>query len=487
MLAPLVAAADRRALGHEAFEALVEAEVARARFFGRKVSLLFLRPRRDEQAGPAPLGPDAVLQHLRAVDRVGRYGGSDLEVLFPEFGAEEAAAWARTLSAGGGRRLSWGVAEFPASAASSEELMQAARRALRDAEQRSGVSEARPPARSESRSAKGGPVFASAPMKAVFELAERLSRNLIPVLIHGETGTGKELIARTLHRSGPRKDKPLCSVNCGAIPAQLVESTLFGHEKGAFTGALKAQKGVFESAHGGTLFLDEIGELPLPVQAALLRVLESKTFCRVGSNAEVSVDVRLVAATHKDLEAMCSKGAFRQDLLFRLNAMTVDVPPLRDRPEDVIPLAEHFLAEANQANGTAVADFDPEALRALTGYAWPGNVRELRNVVERAVVIARETRVMIADLPERIQRTPEAPEEIVQTAPAEAAGADEDAAETELDRRDYKSKMQEAEARIILAALRDAGNNQTQAARLLGMPRRTLVEKIRLLGLRRAD
>jgi DNA-binding NtrC family response regulator len=318
-------------------------------------------------------------------------------------------------------------------------------------------------------------------MISVFNTVTRLARSPIPVLLLGETGTGKEVVARAIHERSPRRARPMVCVNCGAIPAQLVESTLFGHERGAFTGASQQQRGIFEAADGGTVLLDEIGELPPAAQAALLRVLETRRVVRVGSSREIEVDVRVVAATHRDLEAMCASGGFRLDLLYRLNAMTLTIPPLRARPEEIKPLTLRFLHQANEANGLALRGVEPAALALLQRYPWPGNVRELRNAIERAAILAEGERVAEQDLPERVRGTHvaepgadrEAMSEGEEPAPALAEGAD------------IRARLLRYEAKLIVEALRDTQWNQTEAAHALGMPLRTLVHKIKTLGIRK--
>jgi len=300
------------------------------------------------------------------------------------------------------------------------------------------------------------------------------------VLLHGETGTGKEVVSRAIHLGGTRRERPLVSVNCGAIPRELVESTLFGHERGAFTGASQQHRGVFEAADGGTVLLDEIAELPPAAQAALLRVLEAKRVTRVGSTKEIEVDVRVIAATHRDLDAMCEKAQFRRDLLYRLNVMTITIPPLRARTEEIPALARRFLGDANLANGREVRAIGPEAMALLERYAWPGNVRELRNVVERAVVIAEADVITAQDLPEAIRvpsamvvgRAAVASPPPTRTEPPPAPG-------------DMKSQMQRHEATVIFDALRKAAWNQSEAARELRIPLRTLVHKIKLYGIKK--
>jgi transcriptional regulator with GAF, ATPase, and Fis domain len=301
------------------------------------------------------------------------------------------------------------------------------------------------------------------------------------VLLQGETGSGKEVVARAIHERSARRNQPLIFVNCGAIPSQLVESTLFGHEKGAFTGATSQSQGVFESAAGGTVLLDEIGELPAGAQAALLRVLETKRIVRVGSAREVAVDVRVVAATHRDLEAMCESGGFRLDLLYRLNAMTLVVPPLRARRQDVAALARRFLDHANEANGRTIRGFEPEVVELLEAYPWPGNVRELKNAIERAVVVARDATISISDLPDRIRgavdgrsaRPTTAIDSPARPEPAQTADAP------------FRDAVQRFETQLILDALKQTSGSQTAAARLLQMPLRTFIHKMNSYGIKK--
>jgi transcriptional regulator with PAS, ATPase and Fis domain len=258
-------------------------------------------------------------------------------------------------------------------------------------------------------------------------------------------------------------------INCAAIPSQLLESVLFGHERGAFTGADRRSRGLFEEADGGTVFLDEVAELSAAAQAALLRVLETRQLTRVGSHELVAVDIRVVAATHRDLEAMCTAGTFREDLLYRLNTMTIQIPPLRERPEEIAALVRLFLEQANRANDRQVKEIDPDALDLLRAYRWPGNVRELRNVIERAVVIAPAEVVSPADLPPRLRMPSGGP------GTAEAVEDEEG---------NLRERVKDYEAKLIREALAQAGGNQTEASRALGIPRRTLVRKIRDYGLK---
>jgi two-component system NtrC family response regulator len=288
------------------------------------------------------------------------------------------------------------------------------------------------------------------------------------VLIVGESGTGKELVARALHRASPRGKGPLVSINCAAFAENLLESELFGHERGAFTGATERKRGLLEVADGGTLFLDEIGEFPLSLQPKLLRVLQERRFRRVGGTAEIESDVRVVAATHRDLAAMLSFGTFREDLYYRLNVVTLSVPPLRERPEDVALLALHFLRRFGRELDRPVVSLRPEALKILQGYAWPGNVRELQNVIERGVLFCTGDTLKNADLPEPLRRsTGEA------TAPAVSL---------ELD-RPLPELLDAVEEDLIRRALVKARGVQAQAAELLGISRSNLQYKLKKFGL----
>jgi len=313
-------------------------------------------------------------------------------------------------------------------------------------------------------------------MLALFERARRAARGNAPLLIIGETGAGKELVARYAHEHSPRGERMLRAINCAAIPSALVESTLFGHEKGAFTGASCRVKGVFEEAHGSTVFLDEIGELALPAQAALLRVLETKRITRVGSTAEIALDVRVIAATHRDLDAMVAEGTFRADLRHRLDVIALHVPPLRDRPGDLEPLVRHFLAQCSRDWAQDAQELATDAWRALRSYAWPGNVRELRNAIEHAAMACEGPLVTLADLPDRLRA--HAPTEgLSEEPPAMVSGADDV----------FAARVRAYEIELIQEALAATRGNRTHAAARLGMPLRTLVHKIRAYGLRKEE
>ena len=294
-------------------------------------------------------------------------------------------------------------------------------------------------------------IVASPAMQKVLDLIRRVARTSASVLITGETGAGKEIAARAIHAFSLRTNRPWVDFNCAALPEHLVESELFGHEKGAFSGADSAKAGLFELAHTGTLFLDEIGELEMRMQVKLLRVLDGVPYYRVGGQKKVAVDARIVAATNRDLDAMVEHRRFRSDLLYRLNQCTVCVPPLRDRRADIIPLAEYFLRQHSPD-----ATLSPEARQRLERYNWPGNIRELRNVLTRAAIEARDYEIGVGDLPHL------------------EPSADPAAA--------VESRLDGMERGAILAALRKTGGHQQKAAALLGISRRTLTRRLKLYG-----
>jgi transcriptional regulator with GAF, ATPase, and Fis domain len=295
-------------------------------------------------------------------------------------------------------------------------------------------------------------------------------------LLRGETGTGKEMVARAIHINSARESRPFVRVNCAALAPGVLESELFGHEKGSFTGAMARRLGRFEMADGGTLFLDEVGDLPSDVQVKLLRVLQEREFERVGGSETIKVDVRVVSATHRDLEKQIADGTFREDLYYRLNVFPIVLPPLRDRASDIAVLAEHFVQKYAPAAGKPVRGLDAGAVAALSGYAWPGNVRELENVIERALILARGAEITAADL-EFTRRpagtTPAAPAAQVVTAGARAVDGGRPLAE----------RLQEQERTAIVAAIDTAQGNIAHAARALGINRSTLYYRMRKHGL----
>jgi two-component system response regulator HydG len=311
-----------------------------------------------------------------------------------------------------------------------------------------------------------GLVGSSEPMKRVIEQIRKVAPTDTTVLVLGDSGTGKELVARALHESSTRREKPFVSVSCAAIPEGLLESELFGHEKGAFTGAVRKKLGRFELAHEGTLFLDEVGELPPPLQVKLLRVLQERKFERVGGEETVEVDVRLISATNRDLANMAQRGAFREDLYYRLDVVSVKLPALRERPGDVEELARHFLERSAQRHGRAVRGFTPEALELLRRHRWPGNVRELENVVEQALVFAESELVREEDLPETLRRAPPAPALPVPSG-----------------ERSLTEILEALEKELILAAYEKAKGVKAETARLLGIKPSALYYKLEKYGI----
>ncbi|MFZ5875296.1 MAG: sigma-54-dependent transcriptional regulator [Nitrospirota bacterium] len=301
-------------------------------------------------------------------------------------------------------------------------------------------------------------------MSRVFSLIERVAETDSTVLILGESGTGKELVARTIHFNGPRAEKPLVPVNCGAIPDALLESELFGHERGAFTGAHATRVGRFESADGGTIFLDEIGDMSQTLQVKLLRVLQERCFERVGGTKTIQVDVRVVAATNRDLEQAVREGRFREDLYYRLNVIPIVIPPLRERSDDIPLLFDHFLETCNARKRKAVTGIAPEAMRRLVNYPWPGNVRELENLVERLVILKGQGTIIMEDLPEKVVRGDSPTMPMVVFPP---------------DGVDLNRLVDAFEEDLIQRALKAAGGVKNRAAQLLRLNRTTLVEKMK--------
>jgi DNA-binding NtrC family response regulator len=305
-------------------------------------------------------------------------------------------------------------------------------------------------------------------MREVFRLVEKIAPTSSTVLIRGESGTGKELVARAIHARSPRAGKPFLAINCAAIPENLLESELFGHEKGAFTSADARKIGLFEAASGSTLFLDEIGDLSLPLQGKILRALQEKEIKRVGGTETIPVDVRVVAATNRDLEAMMKSGQFREDLFYRLNVIPIVLPPLRERSSDVKALVTRFLEKANSAHGTSVNGIEPEAMDLLCRHPWPGNVRQLESVVERAVLLSEGGVVRPEDLPVEIR---------LQTAPSSRPYGFEIPGEG--------IDIEEFERQLIVQAMERSGWVIAKAARLLGLTYRTLQYRLEKFGIKR--
>jgi two-component system response regulator HydG len=301
-------------------------------------------------------------------------------------------------------------------------------------------------------------------MKTLYDLVERLGPKDTTVLIAGESGSGKELVARALHDRSSRKNGPFVAVNCAALPEPLLEGELFGHARGAFTDAKTAHVGLFQQAEGGTLFLDEIGEFPIGLQPKLLRVLQERMVRPLGSQKEYSVNVRIMAATNRDLEQEVETGRFRADLLYRIQVVQVDVPPLRVRGNDVLLLAQHFVEQFARSFQSETQRIHPEAAERLLSYAWPGNVRELQNCIERAVILSRGTEILPADLPAKVRAPKAATLDVEAKDPADWA------------------PMEEIERRYVLSVFKAVQGNKSLAAKILGFNRKTLYRKLRQFG-----
>jgi two-component system response regulator AtoC len=432
----------------DAGEARLAAEVDRAVRYRRPVTFALVRL--SGGGGVVDAALDAIAGILRPMDLIADYAGDDHLAILPELDrATGASALASIVSAAqqAGALVKTGAAVAPDDATTADTVIAALRASLHGGKPAAGAGAAAPVA----PALPGGPIVLDPVMQRVYKLVAKIGESSMTVLILGETGTGKELVAEAIHRASARRDGPLVKLNCAALPETLLESELFGHERGAFTGADRRKQGFFEAADGGTLFLDEVGEMPPSLQAKLLRVLEGKVITRVGGTSETPVDVRVVCATHRDLQADVRTGRFRQDLLFRIGGFTVAVPPLRDRRAEIIPLAEHFARVAAAEQRRSPPAISPEAREALLAYRWPGNVRELENAIERALVLCEDT-ITLADLPDRLREVS-----------ARASGGAPAAVS------DIHGQLEDLERSAIAAALEAHGDNQTRAARALGL------------------
>ncbi len=337
-----------------------------------------------------------------------------------------------------------------------DELLMVAGRLLELRQLRREVSHLRQQLRSSERF---GEIIGKSPrMQEIYEVIEAVSQNKSNVLLSGENGTGKELVARTIHVKGPLSAKPFLAINCGALSETLLESQLFGHRKGAFTGAIDDHEGVFQAAEGGTLFLDEISEIPLPLQVKFLRAIQEKEVTPLGSTRPVRVDVRIIAATNRNLEDAVRSGSFRTDLFYRLNVVPIHLPPLRERREDIPLLVQRFIEDFSRVYGVEPKRVTAAAMERITQYTWPGNIRELQNAIERAFALSSEPEITLEDLPPAVLR-------VEATAPAPQTDTP-------------PLPLEELERRNILAALQRSGGNKNEAARLLGIDRQRLYRKI---------
>ena len=443
----------RRIWPHAYFETRLAEECARSSRSKQSFVVLRIGVRPDAEA---ELVEQELGEVLRASDVIGNYAPGEYEAVLVDTGAVDAATIARDILAALGAQgivAEIGSAAYPHDGRDPDSLLAAAA-----------------PGRTQpiQRVVESG----TTGMQQLHALIERLAKSDISVLILGETGVGKEVAAEAVHRASPRAAKPFLRLHCAAISETLLESELFGYERGAFTGAVATKQGLLETADGGTVLLDEVGELPLAIQVKLLRVLETREVMRVGGLKPRPIDVRFVAATNRDLEAEIETGQFRRDVYYRLNGITLVIPPRRERRDEIEPLAKSFLAEASRRADVPVPAIDPAALAMLNAYGWPGNVRELRNVIERAFVLANGATIERSHLPtEKLEMRQTAPRPAVQVP---RTGVDE-----------LRKELAEAERRAILEALESCGGNQSRAAKKLGMSRGALLHKLDSYGVPR--
>ncbi len=445
----------RRLWNHDYFEGRLQEECALAERRGSTFTLMSLSVENrglDPDNFYAPLG-----DVLREVDVVGVYGPGQLEIILVDTEDEEAdlIKWRlKTSFKSQGFDVAISRAQFGKDGRDADKLLA---KALNLEPSFSGAAE--------------GIVVQDPSMKNLHDLAARVAVGSINVLVLGETGVGKQVVAETIHRRSKRVDKPFLQLNCSALSEHLLESELFGHEKGAFTGAVQTKEGLLETANGGSVFLDEIGDMALPLQAKLLRVIENQEVLRVGGLKPRTIDVRFIAATNRDLEADVALGKFRQDLLFRINGVTLEVPPLRERKVELIHLAHAFLDAQAKKNGTRKLEMSPAAVELLEGYRWPGNIRELRNVIERAMLLAGDEEIQPSHLPvEKMTATYTAsfaavappPDVVPRVTPGKGAP------------RLAFGETHEEKKQRVLDVLAECGGNNTEAAKALGVSRRTL-------------
>ncbi|MBA3818602.1 MAG: sigma 54-interacting transcriptional regulator [Deltaproteobacteria bacterium] len=450
-----------RVVDADVFEARVEAELDHANRYRHRVTLAALRITGDERV------IEAIARSIRPMDLAADYGGDQFALLLPRLSREESeAALQRLIDEGRSldADIRAGIAIAPDDGVTADELLERSRAALRQARTPGALVLAAPPP-----AASQEVVVAAPAMLRIYALVERIADSNLTVLVLGETGVGKELVAEAIHGRSGRHTGPMVKINCGSLPENLLESELFGHERGSFTGADRRKIGFFEAATGGTIFLDEIGEMTPALQVRLLRVLERRVVTRVGGTDEIAVDVRVVAATHRDVEAEVRAGRFREDLYFRLAGFTLAVPPLRVRTEDIVPIAEAFVKRVADELGQPPPVLGDDAKLALRHHDWPGNVRELRNAIERAVVVQSTGTITADDLPERVRDAgrrarPNLPEGAL--------------------KEQLRDHLADLERVAIVEALETFGGNQTRTAKRLGISRRALIYKMERLGLK---
>ncbi len=461
---------------HDLFLYRVDEEIDRAYRYQRNLTIVMLHIS-DQQTDMASI-TRKVLEKLRMMDLLATYGQRDLELLLPETSSEAARRFIHKLMKHLNIRhsLKVGLATYPNDGNSRDQLIERSRQPiwmeLKGLSGKSGSSYGASSAqRSHPSFIQEKILLHSHKMRAVYKTVMQIAPTPISVVIQGETGTGKELVAQTIHQQSKFVDGPFMAINCGAFQEALLESELFGHEKGAFTGASTAKVGIIQACHGGSLFLDEISELPNSLQAKLLRVLQENVVRRVGAVEEIAVHIRVICATNKNLKQLVDKGLFREDLYFRLNGMLVEIPPLRERLNEISHFAEFFLDHYREAYQKPELKFAAAAKELLAQYSWPGNVRELQNCVERAVVITTGKTIFPENLhlPTAGSATPK---------PQPHLGGDATIM------GEMKTLVQNFERQIILQALQKTGWNQTKAAQLLKVPRRTLVSKIKKFAIK---
>jgi DNA-binding NtrC family response regulator len=466
-----------RIWAHGYFEARLEDECARAARSGTSFALLRIKVGDDSRS--EIVVQQVIANTLRADDVVGIYGPGDYEALLVERTQAEAERLAESLTsafADVGLPVTTAMAVFPRDGRTADRLVAKAGSELR------GESPDRTAAKL---------VVRSLAMRRLYELAERVAPGDISILILGDTGVGKEVMAEELHRLSPRREKPFLRLNCAALSESLLESELFGHERGAFTGAHQAKAGLLETAQGGTVFLDEIGELPMPMQVKLLRVLEERQVWRVGGVKPRAIDVRFVAATNRNVEEEVARARFRQDLYFRLNGVTLLIPPLRERVEEIEDLAGEFIIQiAHQLGRPLAPTLGPGVLELMLNYSWPGNIRELRNAIERAVLLSGNGPIQREHFPvEKMTATVSTPlsplpppgplmNEVVLVGKETLIPPSGDMADEGTLGERLRQQVKEVERQHILNALTRCGGNQTRAARELGISRRTLISRL---------
>jgi diguanylate cyclase (GGDEF)-like protein len=474
---------------HGYFETRLNEELDRASRYKRPLSILMIGPKLDlhelkestkDLSQRYPTVVNYLQKVIRAMDLLAHYGQYELELLLPETNKEQAITLAERITQetkfDKDCPISVGVASFSEDGKTADILIEKSRQALKIARDKKSdrVAQIKEDANRLMLLDKKEVIIRSEKMRELFELVDRIAKSTITVLIQGETGVGKEVVAEAIHAKSDRVNKPLVCVNCAALTETLLESELFGHERGSFTGADQTKIGLFETANGGTIFLDEIGEMPLKTQAKLLRVLQAKKIMRVGSNKEIDTDVRVVAATNRKLEEQVEKKLFREDLFYRLNAATITIPPLRERKDEIPYLVNSFIKECCEENGLPKKELSPEALDVLMKYSWPGNIRELRNTIERSVVISEGETIFKEALTSKL--TSEYPSD----KPHHTSTID--SMSNEMDSTvvgDMKEIVSTYEKDIILNALKKSQWNQTKASEILNVPRRTLVSKIK--------